>query len=242
MTNRVYNLKKQIPDQRDFKVQLLEAVKLPILMTLHSQCPPIYDQGNLGSCTANAGVAARVMLNKLTINLSRLFQYYQERVIEGDVPQDNGAQMRDIGKAMLMYGVCEESYDPYNIYNFATAPSQRAITNALNYKIKSYNAVTSITQIKQTLALQLKPVLSGIYVFESFESAAVASTGKVPMPLPSEQLLGGHAILIIGYNDDKRWFVCRNSWGSSWGDHGYFYLPYTFFTAGYAFDWWILNN
>jgi C1A family cysteine protease len=215
---------------------------MPKLFTLVSKCPPIYDQGNLGSCTANAGVAARVMLNSLTINLSRLFQYYEERVIEGDPTQDGGAQMRDIGKALQTYGVSEESFFPYDITKLANSPSTSAVTNALKYKIKSYISVTTQDQIKQVLVLQQKPVLMGMDVYESFESASVAKTGKVPLPKKGEQLLGGHAVLIIGYNNDKKWFVCRNSWGSSWGDHGYFYLPYTYFTKGYAYDFWVLQN
>ena len=217
-------------------------ITIPKIFTLIAQCPLVYDQGQLGSCTANAGVAARVMLNKLTVNLSRLFQYFEERKIEGDISQDGGAQMRDIGKAMQTYGICEESYFPYDITKFAVTPTNAAVTNALKYKIKSYISVATQDQIKQVLVLQQKPVLTGMDVYESFESAAVAKTGKVPLPKKSEQLLGGHAVLIIGYNDDKKWFVCRNSWGASWGDHGYFYLPYTYFTKGLAYDFWVLQN
>ena len=244
---RIYNLKKQKPDDRDYKLESVlnphAAVKLPKSVDLRPLCPPIYDQGQLGSCTANAGVAARVMLNKLNVNLSRLFQYYEERNIEGDINQDGGAQMRDIGKAMSTYGVCEESYDPYDITKFTNTPSTQAITNALNYKIKSYYSISTQTQIKQVLALQQQPVLIGIDVYTSFESASVAKTGIIPLPnLKKEKLLGGHALCLIGYDDKKKWFICRNSWGSSWGDKGYLYLPYTYFTKGYTSDFWVLQN
>ena len=227
MTKHNYNLKKQAADERDFQLKSIldihpsVKITMPKTISLISQCPPIYDQLELGSCTANAGIADRVMLNKLQVNLSRLFQYYEERFIEGDVSQDGGAQMRDIGKAMQTYGVCEESYFPYDISKFTNQPTPAAVTNALKYKIKSYISVTTQLQIKQVLVLQQKPVLAGIDVYESFESDATAKTGIVLLPKKKEKLLGGHAILIVGYNDTKKWFVCRNSWGSSWGDHGY---------------------
>ena len=243
---RIYNLKKQAPDERDFHVKMLlnvhEKVKLPGNIDIRKQCPPVYDQGNLGSCTANAGVGARIMLNKLTVNLSRLFQYYEERVIENDIKKDGGAQMRDIGKAMVLYGICEESYFPYDITKFAKAPSAAAKTNALKYKIKSYYSVATTDEIKQVVALKQQPVMIGISVYTSFESDTVAKTGIVTLPKKSEQLLGGHAVLVVGYDDKKKWFICRNSWGTTWGDKGYFYLPYTYFSKGFAYDFWVLQN
>lgn len=243
---RIYNLKKQAPDERDFQMKSIinvhKSVKLPASVDIRSLCPPVYDQGSLGSCTANAAVAARIMLNKLKVDLSRLFQYYQERVIEKDVNQDGGAQMRDIGKAIATYGICEESYFPYDVTKFTKAPTAAAKTNALKYKIKSYYAVKTTDEIKQVIALQQQPVLIGIDVYESFESDKVAANGIVPLPKKTEKLLGGHAVLVVGYDDAKKWFIVRNSWGPKWGDKGYFYLPYTYFTKGFASDFWVLQN
>jgi len=245
-TKRIYNLKKQTPDHRDFQAKKLlnvhASVVLPPAVDIRSKCPAVYDQGTLGSCSANAGIAARVMLDNLSADLSRLFQYYMERKIEHDVNTDGGAQMRDIGKALLNYGATPEVYFPYVIANFKKAPTHDAITHALTYKIKSYHAVADVTGIKQILALMQQPVLSGIDVYASFESDKVAKTGLVPVPKPNEKNLGGHAILIVGYNDAKKWFICRNSWGETWGDKGYFYLPYDFFTKGFASDFWVLQN
>jgi len=246
MVKRKYGLIKQTKDPRDYKLkQLLSvhgAVVLPTSVDLRKSCPAIYDQGELGSCTANAGVAARVMLDKIKVQLSRLFLYYQERVIEGDVSQDGGAQMRDIGKALSTYGVCPETDEPYNAAKFTVKPSATAVKDALAYKIKSYYSVPDTNGIKQVLALKAQPVLSGILVYESFESATVAKTGIIPMPAKKEKLLGGHAICIVGYDDSKSWFICRNSWGASWGDKGYFYLPYTYFNGKLASDFWVLQN
>lgn len=241
---RIYNLKKQKKDKRDFKLNLNvhPKVSLPSQIDLRPSCPPVFDQGQLGSCTANAGIAAYLMLSKSTLSLSRLFQYYMERKIEGDIKQDGGAQMRDIGKVLQMFGTCLEKYFPYNISKFSNPPSIKATQDALTRKINAYHSVTGTDGIKQVLALMQQPVLSGITVYESFEGAGPAKTGIIPMPKKGEKILGGHAILIVGYDDTKNWFICRNSWGASWGDKGYFYLPYQFFINKLASDFWVLQN
>ena len=246
MTKRIYNLKKQAPDERDYSLSMVllphEAVKLPKQVDLRPKCPPIYDQGELGSCTANAGVAALVMLMDYRLEFSRLDQYYNERVIENDVATDSGAQMRDIGNAMNKYGVCREEFFPYDISKFANPPSAVAVADANSHKIKTYYAVANTDQIKQVIALKQQPVLIGIDIYESFESQKVAETGIVPVPKKKEQLLGGHAVCAVGYDDTKKWFIMRNSWGNNWGDKGYFYLPYKYFTKGFASDFWVLQN
>jgi C1A family cysteine protease len=242
---RIYNLKKQEVDNRDYQlknvINLHSSVKLPKQVDLRSQCAPVFDQGELGSCTANAGVFARMFLSKETAVLSRLFQYYNERVIENDVDQDGGAQMRDIGKAMQQYGICTENDMPYDISKFKDMPTSEAYSNALLNKIATYYSVPDIDGIKQVVALKQQPVLIGISVYSSFESDKVAATGIVPIPKKSEKLLGGHAVAIVGYDDTKKRFIVRNSWGEGWGDKGYFYLPYSFFTKGYASDFWVLQ-
>ena len=244
---RIYNLKNQTFDTRDFShlkiINPHSEVILPKLVDLRSFCPPIFDQGELGSCTANAGIAAFMMLEKTPILFSRIFQYYEERKIEGDISEDGGAQIRDIGKVLFSYGTCIETCEPYIIENFAKTPSQMAISNAAKNKIKSYHSVTGgILGIKQIIALKSQPVLSGIIIYESFEEETVSTTGIIPLPKIGEQILGGHAILIVGYDDSKSWFICRNSWGDSWGDKGYFYLSYDFIKKGFASDFWVLQN
>jgi C1A family cysteine protease len=238
----VYNLKKQKADKRDFQLKIEKLVAIPPIVDLRQYCPFVFDQGNLGSCTANAGVAARMMLDKLNILLSRLFQYYNERKIEGDIGQDNGAQMRDIGKAIQKYGICLDSIWSYKITKFAKTPSVNAYKTATDYKIGSYYAIPDLNGIKQFIATNQQPVLIGIDVYSSFESSSVAKTGIIPMPKRNEAKLGGHAIIAVGYDDTKSQVICRNSWGISWGDYGYFYLPYAYFANGYAYDFWVLQK
>ena len=238
----VLGLKKQTEDIRDYFIDALyppidESIN-PIAPTvdLRPKCPPVYVQA-ISDCTANAGVAARIMLSDLKVNLSRLHQYYDERMIEGDVSSDDGAQMRDIGKALLNYGVCEESYFPYVVSNYANAPSPEAVANAEKYKISGYYALTTLEQIRQTIFQSQKPVLAGIEVYENFRN--IPANGM--MPMPSGQLLGYHAILICGYSDEGKYLICRNSWGSGFGLKGYFLMPFDYVNEGHASDFWYLD-
>lgn len=268
MSRHYYNLERDKKDDRDYKVSFEKAVKISTNMDLRSKLPEIFDQGELGSCTANAGVAARMVLNDIDTVLSRLFLYYKERELEGTVSEDSGASMRDICKALNKYGVCEENFMPYNIDKFTDTPSEQALSNAVNYKIAAYKRLVSLNEIKRYIASNEQGVLMGISVYESFESDDVAATGKVPVPdIISEQYLGGHAIYVVGYKDEtnnsmdkclfrkwimrfskkantaksKGYLICRNSWGSEWGDKGYFYLPYEFVEEGFAYDFWVVE-
>lgn len=260
--SRSYNLKRSKPDARDFKfahvMSPVAGVKLPSAVDLRSKCPSVYDQGELGSCTANAGCAALAMLKKTPATMfSRLFLYYWERFIENTVSDDSGADMRDIGKALQQYGCCLEKSDPYDITKFTSKPTDAAQKEANGYKVRAYHSIENLDGIKQALALKQQPVLIGIDVFESFESDAVAKSGVVPMPRKGEQNLGGHAVLAVGYKDahpvakffhslmgipSKGYLIVRNSWGVNWGQKGYFLLPYEYISGGFSFDFWVLDN
>lgn len=242
MGQYVYKLKDDQPDERDYKFcQLITphpSVKIPSTVDLRSQCPPVFDQGILGSCTANAGVCARMMLTNLKTLLSRLDLYYEERMIEGTVNQDSGASMRDICKALNKFGVCEEEYFPYEIEKFTNPPTEEAVINALKYKINAYHALGSLLEIKQNIALRQQPVLIGMEVYESMESETVENTGKLPLPKKNEKLLGGHAVLVVGYTGIN--LIIRNSWGPDWGDKGYFYMTNAYFKR-YTRDYWSIG-
>ncbi|AGK95986.1 phage holin [Clostridium pasteurianum] len=245
-TKRRYVLKKDSQDNRDYLFKnLFNNIELPLSIDLREKMPPLFDQGQEGSCTANAGAGDReYMLQKDSIKLSRQFLYNVERIIEGTFPDDNGAQMRTICKALNKYGISEESYLPYNEENLSAAPSEESYKNALQYRISSYYRVLSETEIRQALS-QGQAVLLGMIVYENFED--VGSDGLVRMPnKKTEQILGGHSVLIVGYRDNVKnkfktlinkligksngYFIVRNSWGENWGDKGYFYLPYEVFS------------
>jgi len=238
-----------LPDQRDFQYAApLEVIgALPASADLTSACPPVYDQGQLGSCTSNA-IAGALEFDQMKQNLSpvfvpsRLFIYYNERVIEGTVNTDSGAQLRDGMKSVGTQGACSEDIWPYNIANFQEQPTNDCYQAALQHKAILYQRVTrNLSQMKGCLASGY-PFVFGFTVYESFESDQVAQTGNAPMPQPGEKTLGGHAVLAVGYNDANQWFIVRNSWGTGWGMQGYFTLPYAYLTSrSLSSDFWTVR-
>jgi C1A family cysteine protease len=243
MTDRIYNLKRDAEDLRDqhFCAAVKVVAALPPHADLRSTMPPVYDQGKIGCCVAEStGKGFREWLARKVGNwvpLSALDLYYQARLAEGTVAEDTGATIRDAMKVLAKRGVCPDADWPLVPAKFAVKPPAKADTDAAKYKITSYARVASLLMLKAALAVGT-PAVIGIEVYPSLESAAVAKNGKVPMPKRGETLLGGHAVLAVGYDDAKRVVILRNSWGSRWGDKGYGYLPYGFWDKGYVFDMW----
>jgi C1A family cysteine protease len=237
-----------LPDERDHiyaaPPQFLSA--LPPSTDLRLLCPGVYDQGMLGSCTANAiggAIEFDRMKQKLTDFVpSRLFIYYNERLIEGTVNSDSGAQIRDGIKTVASEGVCPEPEWPYDITKFTTKPPANAYTDAATDRAVSYQSlIQDLNQMKGCLASGY-PFVFGFTVYESFEGAAVAQSGHAPMPAPSERAIGGHAVMAVGYEDANQWFLVRNSWGRGWGLAGYFTMPYAYLIqAGLSSDFWTIR-
>jgi C1A family cysteine protease len=208
MTIRKWGWIKQPHDDRDFIYRASIKV-LPKSVDLRNLCSPVEDQGDLGSCTANATVGAIELLeNKFKlpfVDKSRLFLYYQERVLDGTVQEDAGGYLRDAIKAAWTWGVCSEKVWPYDVNKFAKRPSLSAYIDAVKHRVTAYYAIKSALDMKDCLASGY-PFVFGFQVYESFESESVAKTGIVPMPKSNESILGGHAVM-------------------AWGDKGYCYLP-----------------
>ena len=240
---------RDLPDQRDhlYAAPVAALTALPPKVDLRDQCPPVYDQGKLGSCTAN-GIAGAMqferMKQKLTPNFvpSRLFIYYNERVMEHTVASDSGAMIRDGVKSVAKQGDCSEDSWPYIAEKFADKPAAACYHEAVRYKVVQYQRlVQTLNQMKGCLA-DGYPIVFGFTVYESFESQEVASTGKVPMPGPSEQVLGGHCVVAVGYDDAQQSFIVRNSWGDQWASKGYCTMPYAYLTdPNLSSDFWTLR-
>ncbi len=244
-----YGWVPDIPDHRDhlYAAPIVHLKALPLKADLRSKCPPVYDQGELGSCTANA-IAGAVQFDrrkqKLTPDFvpSRLFIYYNEREMEHSVQTDNGAQIRDGLKSVAKQGDCPEPEWPYDVSKFAVKPPAAAYKDALKYQALQYQRVPQVlNQLKGCLASGY-PFVFGFSVYDAFESDVIAKTGVLTLPGPKEKLLGGHAVLAVGYDDSKQVFIVRNSWGSSWGIKGYFTMPYAYLTdSNLADDIWTIR-
>jgi C1A family cysteine protease len=245
-----YGWNRDLPDGRDFMYGAPAEVvrQLPESVDLRPGCPPVYDQGRLGSCTANAigGALEFAQIKQKQANPftpSRLFIYYNERVIEHTVDSDSGAQIRDGVKSVHKLGAPPETDWPYDINQFSHKPPEQAFTDAKNYQSILYQRVTpTLGQLKGCLASGF-PFVFGFTVYESFESQEMANTGHLGMPGSGEKQLGGHAVLAVGYQDSSQAFIVRNSWGADWGIKGYFTMPYPYLLQGtLASDFWTIRS
>lgn len=253
---RVYGWKPDLPDHRDYLYNIT-GKRITILKTTNNRTtlvmPPVVDQGELGSCTGNgsAGVCNLLFLNGHVQNkaavspvpFSRLFAYYNARRIEGTVNEDSGAQIRDVIKGIVKYGICSEASLPYDISQFTLKPTFSDYREGKKFIAESYERLDN-TDIYQLVDCLIKgyPFILGFSVYESFESATVAKTGIVPMPKKSEKLLGGHCVYCIDYDAEKKGFWCVNSWGENWGQKGLFFMPQAYLTnTNLADDFWTIK-
>ena len=249
-----YGWKPDLPDQRDqlYSAPVVALQKLPPKVDLRKGCPPVYDQGQLGSCTANA-IGAAVQFDQKKQGLkdfvpSRLFIYYNERDIEGTTDQDSGAMIRDGVKSVNKLGVCAEPSWPYDQSPYppnpklTLKPTPACYADAAKHTAVQYSRVPRTLNQMQGCLFSGYPFVFGFTVYQSFESSQVAKTGEAPMPAPEEQVLGGHAVLAVGYDDSSHRFIVRNSWGTGWGIKGYFTMPYTYLLdANLSDDFWTIR-
>lgn len=222
---------------------------LPSRADLRPGCPPVYNQGELNSCTANAIAAgleflqAKERLPQVFVP-SRLFIYYNERVIEGTVDQDAGAQIRDGIHSVATQGAPPESLWPYEMSLVYTQPTPEAYQAAQGHvSLLSFRLSQDLLAMRACLASGY-PFVFGMVVYASFEDeATVGQSGVVPMPAPGEAVVGRHAVMAVGYNDSSGRFLVRNSWGANWGQGGYFTIPYAYLgNPELAADFWTIRT
>ncbi len=243
-----YGWVPDLPDRRDFLYGAVRPVPavLPPSVDLRSICSAVENQGQLGSCTANALVGALEFLERKDkvpfVDLSRLFIYFNERVIEHSMKSDSGAMLRDGMKALAKQGVCTEKKWPYVISKFKVKPNRACYKEASQHEITSYHRLVTLDEMRTCLAEGF-PFVFGFTVYESFESHQVAQTGLLPMPQAGEKQVGGHAVLAVGYNDSEKRFLIRNSWGTDWGMQGYFTMPYEYLSdRNLSDDFWTIRR
>lgn len=236
------------PDKRDY-IYKAAAPRTPLSVDLRAYATPVEDQGYLGSCTGQAVAAAIELLNKRgnkrnkPTDVSRLFIYYYERLLIGTVNYDSGAYIRDGIKATNRWGAPLENLWPYTINKFRNAPSSVAVNDAAKRKVTRYERALNFNACIDALSLGY-PVIVGFQVYTSFMTGSVSRNGVMPYPNPKrETLLGGHAVLLVGYNNSTQRFIVKNSWGTGWGDGGYFYMPYDVIkNPQMSGDFWVIKG
>lgn len=245
---RNYGWQPDLPDQRDHVYSVVRKVAetLPPFVDLRPGCSKVEHQGNIGSCVANAVVSCleylEIKATKTWVDLSRLFLYYEARVLIASVLFDRGSRIRDAIKVLSKKGVPHESVWPYVEKEWATKPSKEAYAAGKQHKIRDYQRLETLEDMKSCLAAGY-PFVFGFSVYESFESDEVARTGIVRLPKAAEKLKGGHAVTAVGYDDSRGVFIVRNSWGLGWGDNGHFYMPYEFMTdRNLSDDFWTIRQ
>lgn len=248
LRNRKYSWQRQPKDDRDYKsvVHKKVAVALPPAFQF-SDKSPVYDQLNEGSCVANSAAANyryRLfdMLRSWNFDPSRQFLYYTVRELEGTTGCDCGAYCRDAFKALNKWGICKEELWAYS-QPYSRRPTAQAYTDGMNQLVLEYAAVAQdLTTLKQTIYAG-HPITFGFDVYSSFESSNWwKTTGVMPIPKSGERFLGGHSVLIIGWDDAKQCFLCQNSWGNGWGLNGYFWFPYSYMVSNHADDFWVIQD
>lgn len=200
--------------------------------------PPIWDQGQTSACTGHgttrALMFARAKAGMASVDLSRLFPYYNARVAEGDAGEDSGAAIGDVIAASQKFGDCPYIDLPTSAELVTQKPAVAAYDDALKHKALTVTRVIGVTpasleyHVKHCVDVLGIPVVIGISVYESMESDAVAKSGIVPYPAAGEQMLGGHCIALTGYDDTTKLFTCDNSWGVNWALGGRFKIPYAY--------------
>jgi C1A family cysteine protease len=252
-----YGWRPDTPDHRDIAfaphLERIDVTKLPARMDLRpGMATPPWNQLDLGSCTGQSIAKLLEFCRKkqgLEVFIpSRLFIYYCEREIEGSVGEDSGAEIRDGLKAVNQRGAPHEDLWPYDISKYADKPPVSVYDDAILHVAKKYARVKQDEAHMKACLAAGYPFVGGFTVYDSFEGSETAKTGFVSMPTKQEDVLGGHAVLICGYDNNMEyggakgfWIVC-NSWGEDWGDKGYFYMPYEYFlNSDLSADFWTVR-
>ena len=245
-SHKTFGWLPDVPDFRDLRYgdhYRVNEAAMPSKVSIRANMSPVRDQGQLGSCTGFSTCAAVEYLIPVFV-VSPLFVYYEERAAEGSIKSDAGANIRTGIKVLNKIGAAQEAKWPYNDgpTKFMRKPTKTVVKDAGKRKLTTYLRCASRLQVMSALA-SLKPVVIGFSCYASLESAAVDKTGVVPMPKPTERMIGGHAICLTGFDQSTKLFEFKNSWGTSWGDNGYGYLPFDYLDdRNLSDDFWCLQN
>ena len=244
-----YGTARDRADTRDHRYAIPNRLrgKLPGTVDLRRNMPPVYNQQHLNSCSANA-IGAALWFDARrhhprVPSPSRLFIYYHERVIEHVVKFNAAVSLRNGYKTVASVGVCSEQHWPYDIRRYRRKPTPACFTAAAHHKAIDYSRLPQTLKHMRACLAEGHPFVMAIAVHKTFKSKLVKRTGVISVPNRLDPLLGGHAVLVVGYEEDSRHFIVRNSWGTGWGDRGYCYLPYHYMlNTDLAWDPWTVRR
>ena len=223
-----YLAPKATPNAPKYQANI-NAADLPAKVDLRKFLSPVENQGQLGSCTANATAGAYEYLmwwhKQTQFDLSRLFLYYNSRAVNNKTNEDDGAMLYDVLQVLHDYGVCSEKTWPYVVQKFAQRPPDNCYEEAKNYGISKYEHVDLDLNTWKSVLAQGYPIIFAIYTYSNMQNPR---NGYITVPRANEKQTGGHAMCCVGYSDPDRVFIVRNSWGHQWGDKGYCYIPYDY--------------
>lgn len=216
----------------------IELKKLPLSylnikkVDLRNNCPEIYDQGELDSCTSNSVAFAfrycnLIKNNDSTFNPSRLFIYYNEKQKE-NTNDSISTMIFNTLFSLIDIGVCDEIEWPYDITKSSEPPSDMCYESAKNHKIIKCKTVPQKLEYIKAMLIIGYPVIFGFKIYPGFESELTSSTGVLSMPEQDDPILGYHSGVIVGFNNNKGQFIVANSFGKEFGDNGYLYIPYQY--------------
>ena len=253
---RIYNWRRgKNLDIHKFVSFKTTAYSTKVDLTKSMKFPAVYDQQTIGSCTSNAICTAYQfdLLNHLTMSKdfnksmdtfspSRLYLYYKERSNYNNQVQDNGACIYTGINILQTEGVCSEEKWPYDVSKVNECPPKECDDDAYIHRSIEHRRVSqNLTSIKNCIENHF-PVVFGMDVFESFEQLSTDNQFIVSFPQKDEKKLGGHAVIIVGFDDQTKLFKVRNSWGENWGDCGHFYIPYEYvLDESLCADFWVLS-
>ncbi len=250
MDKKKYGWLCDLPDQRDLRMYFmprLDVSEWPLSVDLvNDYMPPVYDQGQTSSCTGNA-IAAAVQYDHakqlLPHNVpSRLFAYYNGRLLEDNQSWDVGAAIRDVVKGLNKYGICDEATWPFDDSAVVSPPSDAAYAEGALHPSVEYRRLDGTEDSLKGCLASGFPFVFGFTVYDAFESDTVAKSGVLGLPAANEATVGGHAVLCVGFDDGIQRFKVRNSWSATWGQSGYFTMPYAYLTdRNLSDDFWVVT-
>lgn len=242
--HRRFGTHPDLPDARDREYLPKQKLRLPRIVDLRPGMPPVYNQHSLNSCSAHA-LGAVLWYDEIrefgskARGPSRLFIYYNERVREREVHHNAPVSLRDGYRTVATRGACPEHMWPYRLSKYSDKPPRRCYSAAKSTRAIEYFRLHRDLKSLQSCLAEGRPFTLGVSVHQSFMSAKVKHTGEVPVPPRGDKVLGGHAMLVVGYHDASERFIVRNSWGARWGHGGYCMIPYEFILhPNLSWDFW----